>query len=193
MDTESSVDVPTRGTGQRVRVWDPLIRLFHWTLVVAFLTNALIDNPEGRLHVWLGFLALGLVGFRLVWGLIGPRYARFSSFPPSLAASMQQLSDMATGRRKAHLGHTPLGGLMIYNLLATLVAIGVTGWMMTTDRFWGVDWVEELHGALVSWAEISVVLHVAAVIWESRRTGVNLPRAMISGVKTLPGGVETEE
>lgn len=81
---------------------------------------------------------------------------------------------------------------MIFNLLGTVLFIALTGFMMTTDAYWGVDWVEEVHEALVTWAEISIVLHVLAVIWESRRTGVNLPRAMITGVKIVPNGVRTE-
>jgi cytochrome b len=81
---------------------------------------------------------------------------------------------------------------MIFNLLGSVLLIGLTGYMMTTNTYWGVDWVEETHEALVTWAEISIVLHVLAVIWESRRTGVNLPRAMITGVKTVPDGARAE-
>ena len=81
---------------------------------------------------------------------------------------------------------------MIVNLLLTFAAIGGTGYMMTTTAFWGIEWVEETHEALVLWAEVSVLAHVAAVIWESRRTGVNLPRAMITGCKTVPDDVKLE-
>jgi cytochrome b len=93
---------------------------------------------------------------------------------------------MATGRTKIHVGHTPLGALMIYNLLGTLAIIGASGYLMTTDMFWGVEWPEEVHELSVAWAEFSVVLHIAAVLFESRRTKVNLPRAMMTGVKTVP-------
>jgi len=75
---------------------------------------------------------------------------------------------------------------MVFNLLASLAVIAVTGHLMTTDALWGVAWVEELHEASVTWAELSVVVHIVAVIWESRRTGVNLPRAMVTGVKAVP-------
>ncbi|MCA2010534.1 cytochrome b/b6 domain-containing protein [Cereibacter sphaeroides] len=169
-----------------VRVWDPLVRLFHWSLVLTFAANALIIDPESALHHWVGYTVLGLVLFRLLWGFVGTRYARFSSFPPSPRAAMGQLTDMATGRNRVHVGHTPLGAFMIYNLLAALLALAGTGWMLTTDAYWGVAWVKEVHELLVHWVEVSVVAHIAAVLWESRRTGVNLPQAMISGVKTLP-------
>ncbi|MBN8291386.1 cytochrome b/b6 domain-containing protein [Rhodobacter sp. NTK016B] len=178
---------------RRVRVWDPLIRLFHWSLVIAFAANALFTDPESAIHVWIGYIAVGLIGIRLLWGLVGTRYARFSSFPPSLSGAMHQVSDIATGRRQAHLGHTPLGALMIYNLLLTILAIGASGYMMTTNTFWGVKWVEELHEVLVTWAEVSIVVHIGAVLWESHRTGVNLPRAMISGDKIVPDTLTTQE
>ena len=95
-------------------------------------------------------------------------------------------------RRRTHLGHSPLGALMIGNLLLSMLAIGVTGYLMTTNTFWGVEWVEEAHEAFVLWTELSVLAHVAAVVLESLRTGVNLPRAMITGCKTVPDDVKLE-
>lgn len=171
---------------QNIKVWDPAVRLFHWSLVIAFTANALILDDDSKLHQYVGYVVVGLVAFRVLWGFVGSRYARFNSFPPSVAGATEQLSDMATGRTKIHVGHTPLGALMIYNLLATLAIIGASGYLMTTDMFWGVEWPEEIHELSVAWAEFSVVLHIAAVLFESRRTKVNLPRAMMTGVKTVP-------
>ena len=170
----------------RTKVWDPAVRLFHWTLVGCFAANALFVDDESKLHLWIGYVIIGLVAFRIVWGVIGTRYARFSSFPPSAQASLEQVTDMATGRKRIHVGHTPLGALMIYNLLLALAVIGLSGWLMTTDMFRGVEWPEDLHELAVLWAELSVVAHVAAVIFESKRTAVNLPRAMVTGYKGLP-------
>ncbi|MCA8880945.1 MAG: cytochrome b/b6 domain-containing protein [Rhodobacteraceae bacterium] len=168
------------------KVWDPAVRLFHWSLVAGFAANAIITDPESKIHRWIGYTVLSLVLFRLVWGVVGSRFARFSSFPPDLKGAREQLQDILTGRRRVHLGHTPLGGLMIYNLLATILVICISGYLMTTDRFWGTEWTEELHAAAVTWAELSVIAHITAVILESRRTGVNLPRAMMTGVKSVP-------
>jgi cytochrome b len=167
-------------------VWDPLVRLFHWSLVAAFAANALLTDPESRLHANIGYGVAALIGLRLVWGLVGSRHARFADFPPSAAGAMGQLADIATGRVRRHLGHSPLGALMIYNLLLALALIALTGWMMTTDAFWGVEWVEEAHEVLVTWAEISVVIHIAAVVLESLRTRVSLPKAMVTGYKEMP-------
>lgn len=168
------------------KVWDPLIRVFHWMLVAGFVLNALVIDEDSKLHEQLGWIIVALLGVRLVWGLVGTRHARFSDFLPSVSGAIGQLRDIATGRVRHHLGHSPLGAWMIWNLLAGIAAISLTGWMMTTATFWGVDWVEELHEALVIWVGLSALVHVAAVIVESRRTGVNLPRAMITGVKVMP-------
>lgn len=173
----------------RYKVWDPLVRVFHWSLVAGFAANALFLDPEGKLHEQVGYAVVALIGLRVIWGLVGPRLARFSSFPPSPQAALEQMQDFATGRRRAHLGHTPLGALMIYNLLLTILLIGLSGYAMTTDMFWGVDWVEEAHELLVTWAEISVAAHITAVLVESWRTRVNLPRAMVTGVKSIPDEV----
>jgi len=171
---------------QRIKVWDPVVRLFHWSLVLAFGANALVIDDDSKLHEWVGYAVVGLVLVRVIWGFVGRRYARFSSFPPDLQASTQQLSDIATNVVRVHIGHTPLGALMIYNLLFSLLMVGLSGHLMTTDMFWGVEWPEELHEFSVTWAEVSVVLHIVAVIYESRRTGVNLPAAMIRGYKDVP-------
>lgn len=171
---------------QRIKVWDPVVRLFHWSLVVLFTANALLTDPEKPLHLWIGYAVAGLVAVRVLWGIVGTRYARFSSFPPSIAGAMEQVGDIRRNRKTLHVGHTPLGAWMIYNLLAAIAVISISGWLMTTNAYWGVKWPEELHEAAVTWAELSVFAHIAAVLFESLRTGINLPRAMITGVKSVP-------
>ena len=168
---------------KKIRVWDPLVRVFHWSLVILFTANAFFVDDESKLHDAIGYAVVALVLMRILWGFLGSRYARFSSFPPSLSGATGQLTEIATGRKRIHVGHTPLGALMIYNLLATMLLIGLSGYLMTTDAFWGLKWPEVLHEACVTWAEISVVLHILAVIYESARTKVNLPRAMVTGYK----------
>lgn len=171
---------------QTVKVWDLLVRLFHWSLVIAFTLEALVLDEETKLHQQIGYFVLALIGARVIWGLVGTKYARFSSFKPSISAAIGQLGDIATQRDTRHIGHSPLGALMIYNLLISIASIGLTGWMMTTTMFWGINWVEELHEVLVVWAGTSAVAHIAAVIFESRRSRVNLVKAMVTGSKTLP-------
>lgn len=171
---------------QNKKIWDPFVRLFHWSLVAAFTANALILDDDTELHQWIGYVVIGLVLARIVWGFIGTAYARFSSFPPSMGQSIGQLSDMASGRVRIHPGHTPLGALMIYNLLLALLTVGGSGFLMTTDAYWGVEWPGLLHEYSVTWVEISVVAHIAAVLFESYRTKINLPKSMVTGYKRLP-------
>lgn len=169
-----------------VRVWDPFIRLFHWSLVFSLIANAFFTRGDSSIHHWIGYFVGGLIAARIVWGFIGSVYARFSSFPPSVARSLEQMSDITVGRKTVHIGHTPLGALMIYNLLLTVTVICVSGYLMTTDAFWGTEWTEDLHKAAVTWAELSAAIHILAVVIESFRTRVNLPRSMIMGYKNLP-------
>lgn len=171
---------------EKIKVWDLFVRTFHWSLAGLFAANALLIDHDSDLHLDVGYAIAALVAARIVWGLAGRGYARFTSFPPSFAGAMEQLTEIATGRRRVHLGHTPLGAWMIYNLLLAILMISLSGWLMTTDAFWGLEWPEHLHEFAVTWAEASVVLHVAAVLFESRRTRVNLPRAMVTGYKEIP-------
>lgn len=168
-----------------IKVWDPLVRVFHWTLVIGFTANALFIVEDSQSHIVVGYIILGLVAVRVLWGFVGPFYARFRSFPPDPAAAMDQVGEIAKGGKTVHMGHTPLGALMIYNLLLSILAISLTGWLLTTDAYWGVGWMKELHGSVVVWAEASVIVHIAAVLFESWRTGVNLPKAMVTGYKRM--------
>jgi cytochrome b len=173
---------------ERTRIRDPLVRIFHWTLAAGFTANALFTVPEGDLHQAVGYAIMGLLAVRILWGFIGTPHARFASFPPSPGAAIGQLRDMLAQRRHAHAhaGHSPLGALMIHNLLLTIAVIVASGWMLTTSRWWGIDWVEELHEAAVTWAELSILVHIAAVVLESLRLGINLPKSMVTGYKDLP-------
>jgi len=170
----------------KLRVWDPLVRVFHWSLAGAFIANAFFTRPGKEVHQWVGYAVAGLIALRVIWGLIGTRHARFRDFLPTPGAVLGQIGEMATGRRHVHEGHSPLGALMIYNLLLTMAGLAASGYAMTTVMFFGVGWVEEVHEVLVVWAEISVVVHILAVVIESRRLGVNLPKSMVTGYKTLP-------
>lgn len=168
------------------KIWDPFVRLFHWSLVLLLIANAFVLDDESKLHKWAGYTVAMLILLRIIWGFLGPHYARFSSFPPSLRQSLEQIADVASGRTIVHAGHTPLGALMIYNLFISVLLICFSGYLMTTDMFWGVEWPETLHESAVTWVEFSVVVHVASVLFESIRTKVNLPRAMITGYKNIP-------
>lgn len=170
-----------------IPVWDPLVRLIHWSLVSAIIANGFISDPESELHEYIGYAALSLVLVRLLWGLIGPRHARFTAFPPNPLAALRHIGDTLGGKKIVHLSHNPLGALMVYNVWATVLVMCITGIMMGTLRFFGVAWVKEVHELAFDWLMVSVALHIGGVIFETRHSGVSLVRAMIDGRKRITG------
>lgn len=165
-----------------VQVWDPLVRVFHWTLAAAVLGAFLIERPRD-LHEALGWIALGAVGVRILWGFIGSAHARFADFVPTPGSLIRFLRDLGQGREARYLGHNPAGAAMILALLFGVTVAGVSGWMMTTDAFFAEDWVEELHEIAANGVIALVAIHVAGVLFVSLRHGENLVRAMITGRK----------
>lgn len=180
----------TYGSGRSgarcISVWDPLVRLIHWGLALTILLNGTVIDEEGALHEWVGYISLGLIGIRLIWGLFGSRHARLSAFPPNPVAALGHLVALFKGDKTVHLSHNPLGALMVYNIWMTVLILGITGYMMGTLQFFGVEWVEEAHEIAFNWLLVSIVLHVGGVIFDSWRTGVPLVRSMIDGRKRVP-------
>jgi cytochrome b len=117
----------TPSTPDSVKVWDPLVRLFHWSLVAAFAIAWLTGDEESRLHELAGYAVIGLVLVRIVWGFVGTRYARFSNFVYRPSTVLGYAREMLIAKPKHYLGHNPLGGMMILALLVSLLAAGVTG------------------------------------------------------------------
>jgi cytochrome b len=170
-----------------VKIWDPFVRIFHWSLVASFAVAWLSAEDWRALHEWAGYAAGSLIAFRLLWGIVGTRYARFRQFVRSPSAVIGYVRDIVTGREARYLGHNPAGGLMIVALIAAVASVSTTGWMMTTDTFFGVDWVEHVHEALASGMLALVGIHVLGVVVASLRHRENLAAAMISGRKRSPG------
>lgn len=170
-----------------IRVWDPFVRAFHWTLVLGFAVAWLSAEGSERLHTWAGCLVGLLVLARIAWGFVGPDYARFSQFvrPPGFVALY--LRSLASGSEKRFIGHNPAGGAMILVMLASLAATAATGWMLTTDAFWGSVAIQRLHSVLAHGVLLLIVVHLAGVALASVRHGENLVKAMAVGVKRAPG------
>ncbi len=172
-------------------VWGRFIRFFHITIALGFFANATFFSESGFLHNWIGYALAGLVVMRVVWGLIGPKHSRFSQFVKGRPAVLAQINDIARHARRTHLGHSPLGGLMILNLLGTILAICATGVLLSTDA--PANWIGDVHEALVGWASFSIAVHVLAVFWESLRTQINLPAAIFTGRKRVPDTINIIE
>ena len=159
------------------------MRLLHWTLVVSVAASAIgIVNWFG-IHQPAGYVALAAVLLRLVWGGVGSRYARFAQFLRGPRAALRYARNVAGGCERRFIGHNPLGGWMVVALLADAIATGLTGWLYTTDRFWGVQWVEELHSLLGHALIPLLLLHVAGAVFTSWRHRENLIAAMLHGRK----------
>lgn len=166
-----------------VAVWDRFVRVFHWSLVLLFVTAYMTGNKIEWLHLGAGYAIAALILLRIGWGFVGPRHARFSDFVRPPGEVLAYLWDIARGRARRYLGHNPAGGAMVLALLTLLVATGVTGYMMTTDAFWGAQWVEDVHGTLANLTLAVVVVHVAGVLAASIQHRENLVRSMITGRK----------
>jgi cytochrome b len=176
-----------------VRVWDAFVRAFHWALVSAFFVAWFFTEKIGTLHKAAGYTALSLVAARTVWGFVGTRHARFADFVPSPRQVLDYARECVRGREPRHLGHNPLGALMILFLLAAVAVIGVSGWMLTLDAFWGDELVEALHTRTVDATLLAVALHVLANLRASARHGENLVASMVTGHKPLAIGERPED
>ncbi|WP_428699479.1 cytochrome b/b6 domain-containing protein [Stappia sp.] len=166
-----------------VRVWDPLVRLFHWSLVAGFTVAYVTADEIQRIHELAGYTIAGLLVLRILWGFVGTPHARFSDFvrPPGEVASF--LIDSIRLKARRFIGHNPAGGAMVLALIAALGGACATGYMMTTDAFWGTGWVEDLHEVLANGALALVFLHLAGVLLASFEHRENLVLSMITGRK----------
>ena len=167
------------------RVWDPAVRVVHWSLVAAFAAAWATAEEATGLHVLSGYAVVALVGARLIWGALGPRHARFESFVRGPSAIVRYLLDLARGRARRHLGHNPAAAAMVVALLAGLVTVAGTGWAMTVPGFGG-EAVEEVHEAAATVMLVLVAGHVLGVVASSLGHRENLVLAMLTGRKRRP-------
>lgn len=166
-----------------IPVWDVLVRVLHWSLVLTVATAWLTRHSPGRWHEWLGYATLAIVALRTVWGVAGSGHARFADFVRPAPVTAAYARDVFAGREARFIGHNPLGGWMVLALMSMVVLVGLTGWLYTTDRYWGVEWVEELHEMLSNILFLFVALHILGVMFTSIRHRENLPAAMLHGRK----------
>lgn len=194
-----------------IPVWDPCVRLFHWTLVIAFVLayctqsewfeeirdQLLSEEWLQTLHVWAGYTIVGLLLFRLLWGFVGPRYARFSDFVYGPREVLVYVKNVLMLRAPRHLGHNPAGGMMIVVLLLSLTLTVTAGLLLYgADKGLGplasllvdssddtIETFENLHEFFANFTVFLVIGHLIGVVWESGLHRENLTRAMITGRK----------
>ncbi|MGD2020699.1 MAG: cytochrome b/b6 domain-containing protein [Thiohalocapsa sp.] len=200
--TLSANAVPRPGAPQpnqidQVRVWDPLVRIFHWALVAAFATAFIVEDDLLGVHVWAGYLVLALIAVRLVWGIVGTRHARFSDFVRGPRQVLTYLRESLRLSAPRHLGHNPLGGAMVVALLALVGVTGLTGMalygaqelsgplaglMSGTPPAVG-EALEETHEVLANLTLVFIAVHVAGVLFSSFAHRENLIGSMFTGRK----------
>jgi len=174
-----------------VRVWDPIVRLFHWTVVAGCAVNLIVENGH-RFHRAVGYGVAAAVGIRLIWGFVGPVYARFADFVPSPTALIKYVGQLFARKEPRYIGHNPAGSIMIIGLLGLLVGVSVTGWMMGLDRYFGSEALEELHEGFAMAILSLAGIHVLAAVIESVRHRENLIKSMITGKKRRPSGTDID-
>lgn len=195
--TEVYSDSQRSERAERVRVWDPLLRLFHWGLAAGFLVAYLVEDDWLALHVWAGYSILGLLVFRVVWGFLGPGFARWSDFVKAPGEIMAYLKAAVRGDSERHLGHNPAGGAMVVALVVSLAATAVSGMALYGGQelsgplapvlaalppAWA-HVLEDIHEVLANLTLLLVVLHVGGVLWTSLAHRENLIVAMVTGYK----------
>jgi len=179
-----------------IKVWDPLVRIFHWSLVLAFIMAYASEDDFMLVHSYAGYTIITLLLIRVIWGLIGTKHARFADFVRSPRDALGYIKDTIAFRGKRYLGHNPAGGLMIITLLLSLLLTTLTGlgaygvegggplasWFSGMGHF-GKEAFEEVHEFFANFTLFLVVVHVAGVILGSISHGENLVRAMFTGTK----------
>ena len=184
---------------QIVRVWDPAVRIFHWTLLPAFVIAYLSGEEIIDLHVFSGYLVGGLVAFRILWGLVGTRRARFRDFVRSPGTIRDYLRTLFSGQPHHYTGHNPAGGAMVILLLlmlalTTLSGLAVYGYkelagplaFLAAYPVFGGEGFEEIHEVCANLTVALIVVHVAGVLVSSVLHRENLVHAMITGTKRSP-------
>ena len=190
-----------------VKVWDPFVRIFHWGLVIAFVTAYVSEEEILGIHTLAGYVMLGLLSLRLVWGFIGTRHARFSDFTYSLSSIRTFLTDTLYLRAKRYIGHNPAGGAMIFLLIASLLLTSFTGlaiyaaaeqagplagWFTNSNEF-TKEALEETHEFFANFTLFLVFIHIAGVIVESFIHRENLAKSMVTGYKRALDAPEEDQ
>ena len=174
---------PAIAPARKVLVWDAPVRLFHWLTVASFAGAYLTAESERwrLLHVTLGYTLAGLVVFRVIWGFVGTRNARFSSFVRGPRAVLRYLKAMTTSQPEHHTGHNPAGALAIMAMLTLAVAVTASGWAVYSDI--GGDVLEGLHEFAANAMLAVVGMHIAGVLFASWQGHENLIASMVTGRK----------
>lgn len=169
-----------------IPVWDLFIRIFHWSLVGLIVSNQFFNESGEIWHERIGYAACVLVLLRFIWGFVGTKYARFKDIKeywPKRGEFKNHVIEYVRGKSPRTLNHPPLAVIGMILMFGCILSLGLTGWMMGLDRFFGVEWVEEAHEILGDALLVLSIIHVLGVIRESFIHRENLIASMIHGKK----------
>lgn len=187
-------------------VWDPLVRVFHWSLMLFFCLAYWLEGDRLPLHSHAGYTVGLLVLFRMMWGLIGNTPARFSGFVKGPGATLAYITSLVTDRATRHIGHNPAGAAMILCLLIVMLLIALSGMLMLAMEgngplagFFAVAYLTPVagellvktHAFLADFTLVMILVHVAGVLFTSCRYGENLTLAMFTGKKVTSSSGES--
>lgn len=178
---------------KKIRVWDPLVRILHWTLVVCVFSNLFFNESGYPVHRALGMIASAVVIIRVVWGFVGSEHARFADWFPWPSRLFPYLRAMLHNAAPRHIGHNPAGAVMMLILMALILGMGVSGFLMTTDAFYEDETLLSIHQTLARILIAAIVLHVLGALVESWRHRENLIASMIHGNKPLDPEASQED
>ena len=183
-------DVATQQDFKKIRVWDAPTRIFHWVLALCFAGAMITQDMESLrlVHITCGYTMLGLVGFRLLWGIWGTRYARFKEFVPTPGKVVAYVKNMGTGRHESFLGHNPLGALAIIAMLTLTIGSVVSGILL--DQGLNEDLFEEIHEVLSNTLLVVVCGHLLGIVLSRVMHKEHLVPAMFHGRKLGPPAAE---
>ena len=179
-------------------VWDLPLRAFHWLLVLSVTASWVtgqIGSPVRQYHLWLGYWMLGLLTFRVLWGVFGTRHSRFASFLPTPGSVLRYGRDLLKAKATQSIGHNPIGSLMVFLMLVLLIMQVVSGLFVDDDVFSAGPFAhavrsqtgkffEGLHHDVVDWIVVLAIVHIAAALYHTFRMKEPLIRAMVTGRKT---------
>lgn len=168
---------------QKILVWDAPTRTFHWLQALSFLGAYLTSDSEKYrdIHVALGYILFGLIVFRLLWGFIGTRYAKFSSFFFTPSQIISYVQSLFKGKAAHFVGHNPIGSVAIWLLLSLGLTLGITGVLLLQDD--APDVLEKIHDFATDAMLVIIAVHLFGVFLSSFLHKENLVRAMITGAK----------
>lgn len=202
-------------------LWDRVVRISHWGIVIVILANEVFTKGGSPVHVWFGWGGLLLLVARMAWGIIGNPEARFSAFPPNPLAALAHLKQLLAGRPRSYASHNPAGAMMAYALWACIAVMVATGLSMSGPNPFAVaerqaivdsgdwsqlvktpdageddadeaaGWVKDAHEITANLILLLVALHIGGVIVESVVMRHNLVPAMLMGRRKAKAQTKT--